>query len=321
VGHELVRSVRAIGGLIALQDLAEHTSSWVEPLSAQYRDVVVYELPPNSQGMVALMMLTMLRYLPEGPIRAGGAAYVHVLAEVARLAYSDREKYLTDPDHMVVEPAELLDEEYNRQRAALVRDEARAGTLASSRGDTIYLCTADGDGNLVSLIESNYMGIGSGVMAGETGIMLQNRGAWFSLDPNHANVIAPRKRTMHTLMPAMAFKDQRPWLVFGTMGASAQPQIHVQLLTHLLDQGMELDNALAAPRFDAVVGSDENGQPFIEVEAGFPAETIEELGRCGHAVKSIAPFTIGHAHAIQVSENGVYIGAADPRTDSLAMGY
>lgn len=321
LGQEVVRSLRAVGGLLSAQDLAEHTSSWVEPLSTRYRDVVVYELPPNSQGMVALMMLTMLRYLPAGPLRAGGAGYLHLLAEVARLAYADRESYLTDPDHMSIDPHSLLSDEYGRRGAARVRDEVASAALDGSPGDTAYLCTADADGNLVSLIESNYLGIGSGIMAGETGIMLQNRGASFSLDPQHANVIAPRKRTMHTLMPAMAFKDGKPWLVFGTMGGSAQAQIHVQLLTRLLDQGLELDEALAAPRFDAAVDSDDRGRPLLQVEAGFPLEVLEELRRRGHTVTTIEPAIIGHAHAIEILANGVYCGAADPRTQSLALGY
>jgi hypothetical protein len=197
------------------------------------------------------MILNILTQLPRERIAAGGEDYLHLLSEAARLAYADRDAYVTDPEHMSVPAEALLSERYACERAAHIAD--RAGRPARGQvGETIYLCAADRDGNLVSLIESNYMGIGSGVMAGSTGIMLQNRGAWFSLDPAHVNVIAPRKRTMHTLMPAMAFREGSPWLIFGTMGGSAQAQIQVELLTRLIDQELPLDEALAAPRFDAV---------------------------------------------------------------------
>jgi gamma-glutamyltranspeptidase/glutathione hydrolase len=210
VGREIVRAVRAVGGLLSEDDLASHHSDWVEPMSVQYRDTTVYELPPNSQGMIALMMLAMLERLPREPIAAGGAAYIHLLAEVARLAYADREAYLTDPDQMALPPSAFLSDRYIRQRAALVGEAAGTPVVAGYPGDTIYLCTADGEGSMVSLIESNSIGIGSGVMAGETGIMLHDRGHSFSLVEGDANVIAPRKRPMHTLMPGMAFRDGSP---------------------------------------------------------------------------------------------------------------
>jgi gamma-glutamyltranspeptidase/glutathione hydrolase len=322
IAQELVRSFRAVGGLISLDDLAGHHSDWVEPLSMPYRDVVVYELPPNSQGIIALLMLGMLRHVPAEPLAEGGGEYVHYLAEAARLAYADRARYLTDIDHMTVRPEALLDDRYVAERAEQLKGRTLGPAPAGTPGDTIYLCTADGDGNLVSLIESNYQGIGSGVMAGETGVMLHNRGAWFSLDRSHANVIAPGKRTMHTLMPAMAFRDGSPWLVFGTMGGSAQAQIHVELLTRILDQGKQIDEALAAPRFDAVVGEGPQGRPLIQMEAGFPADVMAELQRRGHEIQLLPPGGgIGHAHAIQILGNGAYMGASDPRTTSLALGY
>jgi gamma-glutamyltranspeptidase/glutathione hydrolase len=167
------------------------------------------------------------------------------------------------------------------------------------------------------------MGIGSGVMAGETGIMLQNRGAWFSLDADHPNVIAPGKRTMHTLMPAMAFREERPWLVFGTMGGSMQPQIHVEVLTRRVEQSLPLDDAIAAPRFDAVPGPDVDGGADLILEGRFPQDVVSGLRSRGHGVQVIEPFTsqMGHSHAIEILPDGVYMGAADPRADSLALGY
>lgn len=322
IGHELVRALRAVGGLLSTDDLAGHTSEWVEPLSLRYRDVDVFELPPNSQGIVALMMLDILQHLSQRAVARGGEAYVHLLAEVARLAYADREAFITDPEHMRVGSDQLLSEEYGRERALLVREHASSDCPAGSHGDTVYLCTADQDGSLVSLIESNYMGIGSGIMAGETGVMLQNRGAWFSLDKSHPNVIAPRKRTMHTLMPGMAFRDGKPWLVFGTMGGSMQAQIHVQLLTRVIDQGLPIDRAIDAPRFDAVTGT-VNGRPRLAMEGRFDDDVQADLFARGHAVDPVEAYTslMGHAHAIQVLDSGVYVGAADPRSEGLALGF
>jgi gamma-glutamyltranspeptidase len=323
VADELVHSLRAVGGLLSTEDLAEHRSDWVEPLSIRYRDITVYELPPNSQGVIALLMLGMLDRLPADPIRAGGEEYIHLLAEVQRLAYADRLRFVTDPDHMTIAVEDLLSDRWINERVVRVRDQATSDVLQGNPGDTIYLCTADAEGNLVSLIQSNWMGIGSGVMAGETGVMLHNRGHWFSLDPTDANVIAPRKRTMHTLMPGMAFRDEKPCLVFGTMGGSGQAQIHVELLTRIIDQGLQLDDAIAAPRFDAVVGGDGHGRPAIMMEGRFAPDVVAALERRGHGVRLIDAYSsaVGHAHAIQILENGVYVGAADPRHDSLALGY
>jgi len=322
IADEIVRSTRAVGGLLSSEDLAEHRSDWVRPLRLDYRGTTVYELPPNSQGVVALLTLNILQHLPAS-LQEGGERYIHYLAEAARLAYADRDRFLTDPEHMSIDPVTLLSKEYGRERAALIGERAAEEIYAGSPADTIYLCVADAEGNLVSLIESNYMGIGSGVMAGETGVMLQNRGAWFSLQPGHVNVIAPRKRTMHTLMPGMAFRGDSPWLVFGTMGGNMQPQIHVEILTRLIDQGMHLDNAIDAPRFDALMGSGPDGRPVIDVEGPVSREVVAALESRGHAVRVSDPCTstMGHAHAIEILDNGVYVGAADPRANSLALGY
>jgi gamma-glutamyltranspeptidase/glutathione hydrolase len=323
IASEIARSVRAVGGLLSEEDLAGHASDWVDPLSVSYRDVTVYELPPNSQGVIALETLSILEHLDSKAIESGGEEYVHVLSEASRLAYADRDRYLTDPEAMDIDPATLKASAYTAERAGLVGPMTTGEAPAGAPGDTIYLCTADSEGNLVSLIESNFMGIGCGVMAGETGVMLQNRGAWFSLDPEHPNVVAPRKRTMHTLMPGMAYKRGKPWLVFGTMGGSMQPQIHVQLLTRLIDQGIQVDEAIDAPRFDAVVGADPYGRPRIEMEGRFSADVVAALWARGHSVGVTEPYSsaMGHAHAIQVHENGLYVGGSDPRCDGLALGY
>ena len=323
IAAEITRTLKAIGGLMETQDLAEHRSDWVTPLSTKYRQVEVFELPPNSQGIVALLMLNILQALPKELMEREDARYIHTLAEVARLAYEDREAHITDPAGMSVDIQKLLSESYAAERAGDIVDVAAAYSAGGSSGDTVYLCASDEEGMLVSLIESNFMGIGSGVMAGETGIMLQNRGSWFSLEPDHVNLIAPRKRTMHTLMPAMAFKDESPWLVFGTMGGSAQPQIQVEILTRLLDQGLSLDEAIAAPRFDAVMGTAASGKPIIQLEGRFSPSVVEGLRKRGHEAVVVADYSssVGHAHAIEVLTNNVYVGAADPRADSLALAF
>lgn len=323
VGSEVVRALRSVGGLMSLDDLGQHRGDWVEPLSVQYREATVYELPPNSQGIVALLMLAMLQHLPSQPLKQSDAPYVHLLAEVMRLAYADRDAYLTDPEHMSISPGDLLSAKYAEQRASCVSDSASAISKPGTVGDTVYLCVGDGDGNLVSINQSNFQGVGSGVMAGETGVLLHNRGAWFSLDPAHPNVIAPGKRTMHTLMPGLAFKEGRPWLVFGTMGGTAQAEIHVELLTRIIDQGMSVDSAIDAPRFDALVGTNKDGRPLIRLESRFPQSVIDGLEQRGHGVEMLPPYAsaMGHAQAIEVLANGVYVGAADPRTHGLALGY
>jgi gamma-glutamyltranspeptidase / glutathione hydrolase len=322
VAEEIARSVQRVAGLLTVEDLAEHRSDWVAPLCLRYRDVTVYQMPPNSQGVIALLMLNILQYLPEAPLRRGGEEYIHLLAEVARIAYADRERFLTDPDHMTIRLSEHLEPAYGRSHAMAIGERATRGVAQAEPGDTAYMCTADSAGNLVSLIQSNYRGIGSGVMAGETGVMLQNRGSWFSLDPGHPNVIAPRKRTAHTLMPAMASRNDTPWLVFGTMGGSMQPQIQVQLLTRLIDQGMAVDEAVAAPRFDAVVDTTSK-EAGLHIEARFPPRILLGLRRRGHVITKVDPFSpeMGYAHMIQIRDNGVYVGATDPRTESLALGY
>jgi gamma-glutamyltranspeptidase/glutathione hydrolase len=322
IGVEIVRAVRQAGGVLSEADLERHTSDWVEPLSISYRGVTVYELPPNSQGMIALLMLNILNHLPAEAVSGNDEAYVHTLSEVARIAYADRARYVTDREAMTVPAHAFLSPSYGAQRAELIGERAAPNVPPGEPGDTIYLCTADAEGNLVSLIESNYRGIGSGVMGGTTGIMLHNRGTWFSLDPREANVIAPGKRTMHTLMPAMAFRGTRPWLVFGTMGGSMQAQIHVQVLTRLLDRGMHIDEALDAPRFDAVLGNGDDG-PILGLEGRFSHGTLEGIRERGNTVQLWPAYTAaaGHAHIIEVADSGSYVGASDPRTDSLALGF
>lgn len=308
--------VEALGGLLSTGDLADHRGEWVEPLSTVYRGVEVVELPPNSQGATALLALNVMA--GAAPTPSGSVERHQLLVEAIKLALVERDAHLTDRLHMRVPPGALATPAWAEAR----RDRLgfRAATPPPGRaawGDTIYLCAADADGLAVSLIQSNYMGFGSGVTVPGFGVNLQNRGAYFSLDPGHVNVIAPGKRTLHTLMPAMAFRKGRAWLVFGTTGADGQAQTHVQLLSRLLDDGEELQRAVSAPRWVL-----DPGDWALHAESRFPGELLDGLRERGHDVVPDPPWDdrMGYAQAILVSPEGL-AGASDPRTEGLVAGF
>ncbi len=307
------------GGLITRDDLAAHRSEWVIPLSVPFADLRIYELPPNTQGITALQMLGIIDRLPLGNGLLAPDT-VHMEVEAKKLAFADRDTYLTDPAHMRLDPAALLEPNYLAQRAALI-DPARAQTSiapGSFGGDTVYLCAADREGNVVSLIQSNYMGFGSGVVVDDTGIVLQNRGAYFSLDSSAANALAPAKRTLHTLIPSMALRDGRPAMVFGTMGGDGQAQIHLQVYTATARFGLNIQEAIEMPRW---IQGAENGIEVLRVEARFPQETIHVLRQRGHQVEELGAWETGMGYAQGITfdaSTGVMQGGADPRAESLA---
>ena len=316
IGGAIVETVRSHGGLLAAEDLDGHRGEWVTPLSVDYRGLGVVELPPNTQGVVALESLAMLA--DAGPMPPDGDERQHLLLEVVKLALSDR-RHVTDPEHMRVTPDELLDADRMRERAASI-DPERAGrpssAFASPRG-TAHMAVVDPNGMCVSLIQSNWEGFGSGLAVPGWGVNLHNRGSRFFLDPGHANVIAPRKRPMHTLIPAMALRDGRPRFVFGTMGGDGQAQTHVQLLARLIDDGWEPQAAIDAPRWvlDLVDWS-------VTAESRFEPAVIEGLRRRGHDVTMRPAFdaSMGHANVIEIGGGGL-AGAADPRAEGAALGF
>ena len=316
IAEAIATHVRSLGGLMAPEDLAEHAGEPMEPLSTRYRGVEVFELPPNTQGVTALEALNIVQWLgapaPDGPDRH------HAMIEASKLALADRDGHVTDPASMRVPGRLLASPEWAAARASSI-DPRRASEPAAGRaagGGTAYLCAADGDGLLVSLIQSNYMGFGSGVTVPGWGINLQNRGAFFSVDPEHVNVIAPRKRTLHTLIPAMAFRDGRPWLVFGTMGGDGQAQTHLQLMARIIDDGRDVQSAIDAPRW--VVSPDDWS---VKAESRFDAGILDELARRGHRLSITADYDslMGHAHAIEVTGEG-YEAGTDPRAEGAALG-
>src|SRR5918994_1266008 len=299
----------SFGGLMTTLDLAEHRGEWVEPLSARYRDVDVLELPPNTQGVAVLEALRILDEL--GPLPPDGLDRQHRLIEVTKLALADRDAHVTDPEHMRIDPAQLLSTSWVRERAALF-DPTRArepGRVRSIDSGTAYLCAADRGGMLVSLIQSNFLGFGSGLTVPKWGINLHDRGATFSLHDGHPNVVAPRKRTLHTLIPALALRDGAPWLAFGTMGGHGQAQTHVQRLARVVDDRDDVQSAISAPRWLVDLND-----WSVTAEDRFTAEVFDGLAERGHRVARVPAFaqSMGHAHAIEVVPGG-FASATDPR--------
>jgi gamma-glutamyltranspeptidase/glutathione hydrolase len=338
------RGLAKAGSWVTAADLHAHTSTWTEPIATNYRSVRVATHPPNSQGVTALEILNVLeRFDPGGdardsrPRNVHDARWIHLGIEASKLAMADRDAYLTDPDVVDVPVAELLSAAHADELAARI-DPGRAAPAPAAAtprgGGTIYLAVVDDEGNAVSLIESNYMGFGSGIVDTSTGIHYQNRGSYCSLDPNHPNVLAPGKRTLHTLMPWMLFRQatrpdldgaaDRPWIVAGSMGGDAQPQIAAQLASSLVDGGVDVATAVAAPRW--FVEPAEHFAPPVHVRAEprFAPEILERLEEVGHPVTLAEPFDgrLGHAHAIELVDggpvaDGTLAAATDPRSEGL----
>jgi gamma-glutamyltranspeptidase / glutathione hydrolase len=307
IAGAIAAAIRRRDGLITAKDLATHRSQWVEPLSVRYRDLTVYELPPPTQGLAALGMLARLDRLSPDRLQPG-LGFVTEFKRVRDECYPLRDRYITDPDFAVTPIDMFLDPGH----AASSRVPAPPGAGGSARegGDTVYLCAADERGNYVSLIQSVAYGFGSGVVAEGTGMLLQNRGAYFRLDPGHVNRLEPKKRTMHTLIPAMAARDGRPAIVFGSMGGEGQPQLQTQVLINLVDRGLEPAEAVARPRIRVQAGGE-----VISVEADDP--DARELNKSGLRIELVPPkhHTQGHAHAIVVDGPASWRAGADPRSD------
>jgi gamma-glutamyltranspeptidase/glutathione hydrolase len=317
IGAAIVATLQARGASMTIRDLAEHSGDWVQPLSCSYHGFDILEMPPNTQGVAVLEALRISDAL-RATQHHGGARH-HLLIEAIKLALSDRDRFVGDPAAMSIDAERLFSEDWVRERAASV-DPERAGSPPigrPARAGTAYVCAADASGMCVSLIQSNYVGFGSGVHVADWGINLQNRGGYFSLDPDHVNAIGPRKRTLHTLIPALVLRDGRPWLVFGTMGGDGQAQTHLQVLTRILDDGADPQSAINEPRW--VVSPSDWG---VIAESDLGEETIGMLTEKGHAVEVTQPLnpTMGHAHAVLVGERG-YTGASDPRSEGAAVGF
>jgi gamma-glutamyltranspeptidase/glutathione hydrolase len=318
LGRRVAAAATAAGSPLRLEDFTRHTADWVEPLRMPYRDGVAMSFPPPTQGFAALAILGILEHFDVASLAED--AYVHLVVEATKLAFEDRDRYLTDPTVVDVPVARCLDRAYLARRAGMI-DLNRAHGIGAPRagGDTIALVTADGDGHAVCVIQSLYHEYGSGVVADGTGIILQNRGAFFSLDPAHPNCLAPGKRTAHTLIPSMYMVGDRPRYVYGTMGGEGQPQTQAALVTRLVDRSHDLQAAIEAPRwlFGRTWGEETRA---LTLEGRFRPDAAEALRRRGHEVRLAEPWSdlVGHA---QIASTGRELAAAsDPRADGAALG-
>ncbi|HEY3134669.1 MAG TPA: gamma-glutamyltransferase [Blastocatellia bacterium] len=320
IARSIVDYCQKNGGFLSMQDFAEHRSEWVEPISTDYRGYKLYECPPNGQGLTALLMLNILEGFDLSSMDARPEAYYHTLIEATKLAFADRNKYIADPGFAKVPVRQLLSKEYAASRRALIDpDHALAAPepgIVRGESDTTYFTVIDKDHNAVSFINSLFEEFGSGIVAGDTGIVLHDRGAGFSLDPSHANRIEPGKRPFHTIIPAMVFKDGKLFMSFGVMGGAIQPQGHVQVLTNLIDLGMNLQQAIEAPRFRYLDGN----RVILEDEMTGPI--INSLIAKGHQRATQAGASMGGGQAIIIDpSSGTLMGASDPRKDGMALGY
>jgi gamma-glutamyltranspeptidase/glutathione hydrolase len=314
----MVKHAIAHGGAHARGDFERHTLDWVTPIAIEYRDVTVHEIPPNGQGVAALMTLGMLRSFDLGALPPDSVASQHLQIEAMKLAFADAHRYVSDAATMTVTPQALLDHAYLRERARLI-DPARAQTFgagAPPRGGTVYVCAADQSGMMVSLIQSNYMGFGSGVVVPGTGISLQNRGAGFSLEHDHPNEVAGGKRPFHTIIPGFVTRNGSPLAAFGVMGGPIQPPGHVQTVVRMVDHAMNPQAALDAPRWKVNAGRS------IDLEASAPRELREGLIALGHQLESIPDsyMDFGAGQVIVKTETG-YVAASDPRRDGQSAGF
>ncbi|SRX93477.1 putative bifunctional acylase GgtA: cephalosporin acylase (GL-7ACA acylase) + gamma-glutamyltranspeptidase (GGT) [Mycobacterium tuberculosis H37Rv] [Mycobacterium shimoidei] len=306
----------AHGGAMRAGDLAAHRADWVGTISRDYRGYTVHEIPPNGQGIVALMALGILEQFDMASLAVDSADSVHLQIEALKLAFADAQAYVADIDQMAMAPQRLLDSDYLRQRAALIdparAKPARAGTF---KGGTVYLAAADASGLMVSMIQSNYFGFGSGVVVPGTGIALQNRGANFVATPGHPNRVGPNKRPYHTIIPGLLTKDGAPVLSFGVMGGPMQPQGHVQVAVRIVDYAQNPQSACDGPRFRWVHGNQ------VACEPGFPHDTLDELRRRGHELVTSDDYNqFGSCQAIWRLDDG-YLAVSDPRRDGQAAGF
>jgi gamma-glutamyltranspeptidase/glutathione hydrolase len=330
IAQRIEKYMRANGGYLTAADLAAHRSEWIEPVSTNYRGYDVWELPPNTQGVAALQMLNILEAYDLNSMGFASPEYLHLFVEAKKLAFEDRARFYADPAFTKIPLEGLLSKEYAARRRALLGRKAAleypTDPEALEHGDTIYMTVADAAGNMISLIQSNYRGMGSGMTPDGCGFILQDRGELFSMTPGHASVYAPGKRPFHTIIPAFVTKDGKPWLSFGVMGGAMQPQGHVQVLVNLIDFGMNLQEAGDVPRVRHDGSSEPTGEHMTDggevvLENGYSPEVVKALEARGHKVKVSNDGDFGGYQAILRTAEGVYFGASESRKDGAAQGY
>jgi gamma-glutamyltranspeptidase/glutathione hydrolase len=329
IARDIDAFMKKQGGFLSFDDLSRHHSEWVDPVSTTYRGYQVWELPPNGQGIAALQMLNILEGYDIAAMGFGSAAYIHVFTEAKKLAFEDRAKYYADPVFSSIPVAQLLSKKYAAERRKLIDPEKAAKIYESGKieaGNTVYLTVADKFGNMVSLIQSNYRGMGSGMCPTGLGFVLQDRGEMFTLEEGHNNVYAPGKRPFHTIIPAFITKNNKPWISFGVMGGDMQPQGHVQIVVNLIDFKMNLQEAGDAPRIHHIGSSEPTGQQMTDggvllLESGFRTEVIQKLMSMGHTIQWDLGGYGGYQAIMWDDKNRVWFGASESRKDGQAAGY
>jgi gamma-glutamyltranspeptidase/glutathione hydrolase len=334
IADQIDAFMKANGGFLRKEDFEKHSSTWVDPVSTNYRGYDIFELPPNGQGIATLQILNILEGFDLRAMGRNSPEALHAMIEAKKLAWADRAKFYADPAFNKIPLTELISKSYAAERRTLINPNRAARNVAPGnpvlgKGDTIYLCTADDQGNMVSLIQSNYRGMGSGIVVPGLGFMFQDRGELFSMEPGHANVYAPGKRPFHTIIPGFVMKDGKPWEAFGVMGGGMQPQGHVQVLTNQIDFGLNVQEAGDASRWQHEGDNEPTGEKmtetggYVEVESGIPYETVRELKLKGHDVRyDVGGY--GGYQAIKVELHDgqrVYVGASESRKDGQAAGY
>lgn len=329
VAKTIVEYMEEQGGFLSMKDLRDHSSEWIEPVSTNYRGYDIWELPPNGQGIAALQILNILELYDISSMGFGSHAYMHLFTESKKLAYEDRAKFYADMDFNEIPVEMLISKDYAKKRADLINQNRAARSYPAGNlkdGDTIYLTVADKDGNMVSLIQSNFRGMGSGMTPPGLGFILQNRGELFTLEDGHFNTYEPHKRPFHTIIPAFITKDGEPFMSFGVMGGAMQPQGHVQIIVNLIDFGMNLQEAGDAPRMQHLGSSQPTGSKMedggtLYLESGFNYEEIRELVRKGHTIQNAIGIFGGYQAIMWDAEKRVYYGASESRKDGHAAGY
>jgi gamma-glutamyltranspeptidase / glutathione hydrolase len=331
IARAIAAYMKRNGGFLSYRDMAEHRSQWVEPVSTNYRGYDVWELPPNGQGIAALQILNILEGYDLRKAGFGSVDHLHCFIEAKKLAFEDRAKFYADPDFHTIPVDTLISKDYAKRRRQLInpKQAGQAYPVDNSlgeHGDTIYLCAADKQGNMVSLIQSNYRGMGSGMTPDGLGFVLQDRGELFTLQEGHFNSYAPHKRPFHTIIPAFVTQHGRPLMSFGVMGGSMQPQGHAQIIMNLVDFDMNLQEAGDAARVRHGGSSQPTGEVMTDggtvyLETGFPEATVRELKAMGHSVSQSRGGYGGYQAILYDADSGVYYGASESRKDGHAAGY
>lgn len=322
LAERIISSLQAKGGLLTVDDFAAHRGSWEEPLSSTYRGYTMHQVPPNSQGFVGLMALNILENYDLSAIPHGSYGYYHLLVEALKRSFQDRNAFLTDPDFSPIPLDKLLSKSYAKEMTGDIRMDQASDPFTQPIGsDTAHAAVVDAEGNAVSFIQSLYFEFGSGIVAGDTGITMQNRGSFFSLEPDHVNTLEPNKRSFHTLMPALAMKNGRPAILYGTQGGEGQPQTQTAIITRMIDYGMNPQQAISEPRFVWGRTWGEDTQE-LKIESRVADEVAGKLAAAGHIVNRVEAVDkiMGHANAIVRDEQGFLHGGVDPRGDGAAIG-